>query len=349
MEEMQKFMTVTGEGGPCLFYPQETEKPKRIDNVGTVLKPLCDGLDSVFAPFIGRFHDGVVSNSDFSAEIDSLLNSAQGVQQSTQNPTINTYPFGVKTGIFPYYLAVCRTPKYPLSEALEKIDNWCKEWYDPSKGKTSRGISKHVLIITDRWDPADFQPYEDKFREFAMHEDFWFIFIRATNNGLYDISFLPHEFYKFTRHVTDSIRADNWIDNKNIPNTNISLKEPFEGLAEINVSADGKSPYHCIIESGKEKYCVTTGSYRVSGNGIGTAIAIGKWDDKRKRYSALAQVPYPITKEYREQKPQDDPAEYQKKKENFLSKWRRNGIHRLSQLNRKPKDDIFKVYNILSK
>ena len=340
MEEMQKFMTVTGEGGPCLFYPQETEKPKRIDNVGTVLETLYDGLDSIFAPFIGRLHDGVVSNSDFSAEIDSLLNSAQGSQQSVQNPTINTYPFGEPSGIFRNYLAVCRTPKYPLSEALEKIDNWCKEWYDPSKGKTSRGISKHVLIIADQWDPADFQPYEDTFRKLAMHEDFWFIFILATNNALYDISFLPHEFYKFTRHIADAQS----IGNINIKDISTVIL-PFEGLADVNILPDGKKSSHFIVEDGEEKYCVTAGSYRGSGNTIETAIAIGKWDGKA--YSALAQVPYPISmKEYNKQS-QGNLTKSQNADTDYMSAMARSSVMQVYK--EKNKTMLFEAYRNIAK
>lgn len=343
MEEMQKFMTVTGEGGPCIIYPQETEKPKRIDNVGTVLETLYDGLDSIFAPFIGRLHDGVVSNSDFSAEIDSLLNSAQGSQQSVQNPTINTYPFGEPSGIFRNYLAVCRqrrTPKYPLSEALEKIDNWCKEWYDPSKGKTSRGISKHVLIIADQWDPADFQPYEDTFRKLAMHEDFWFIFILATNNALYDISFLPHEFYKFTRHIADAQP----IGNINIKDISTVIL-PFEGLADVNILPDGKKSSHFIVEDGEEKYCVTAGSYRGSGNTIETAIAIGKWDGKA--YSALAQVPYPISmKEYNKQS-QGNLTKSQNADTDYMSAMARSSVMQVYK--DKNKTMLFEAYRNIAK
>ena len=341
MNEQQKLMTMTGEGGPCLIYPQKTEKPKRIESVSTVLNTLYDGLDSVFEPYIGGLHHGVASNGDFLAEIDSLLNSDQGAQQNTANPTINTYPLGKPSPIFPNFLALCRTPKHSLLEALKEIDNWRMEWYNPSEKKSSKGISKHVLIITDQWNPSDFQPYEDKFRELAMHEDFWFIFILASNNGLYDISFLPHEFYKFTRHMPNSQLLENKdIDKETYPPNEIfeaPLNAQFEGLAEVNILHDGKKSLHFIVEDGEEKYCVTAGSYRGSGKTIEIAIAIGKWDDKRKVYSALAQVPYPIN------------VISPEKKIELQSSKARTCVSLLSKLDGKPIDDIFKFYKNLSK
>lgn len=296
MNEQQKFMTMIGEGGPCLIYPQHMKEKKELNEMTKneifigVLKPFYDISEENVAS-INNILQGVLTGGDFLAGIDSLMNKSQGSNQSTNNLTINTYPFGVETDeTFHDFIAICRTPD-KLSNVFEKISAWCTK----AEVEHPKGESKHVLLITDQWNPTDFQPHEKEFRRWAMHEDFWFIFIFVINNALYDISFLPHEFYKFTRHVTDSIKVDNWIDNKNIPNKNISLKEPFEGLAEINVSPVYPNHSHYILSiSDSEKYCVTVGAYRGKNN-IKAAIAMGKWDNERGAYSALSQVPQPFT------------------------------------------------------
>jgi len=290
MEELQKFMTVTGEGGPCIIYPQHMKEKNELREAtkneifSSVLKPFYD-IENIAS--INNILQGVLNGGDFLAGVDSLLNKSQGSNLSTNNLTINTYPFGVKTDeIFHDFFAICRTPT-KLSDVFEKISDWCKK----SGAKYPKGESKHVLLITDQWNPADFQPYEDNFRERAMHEDFWFIFILVTHNAMYDISFLPHEFYKFTRHIADAQP----IGNINVKDKSTVIL-PFEGLAEVNILADGNKSLHFIVEEGEEKYCVTAGSYRGNDKTIETAIAIGKWDCKRKAYSALVQdlIPFGV-------------------------------------------------------
>ena len=293
MEEMQKFMTVTGEGGPCIINPQHMKEKNELREAtkneifSSVLKPFYDISDNIAS--INNLLQGVLNGGDFLAGVDSLLNKSQGSNQSTNNLTINTYPFGVKTNeIFNDFIAICRTPD-KLSNVFERISDWCKE----SGAKHPRGESKHVLLITDQWNPADFQPYEKAFRTWAMHEDFWFIFIFVTNNALYDISFLPHEFYKFTRHIANGRK----VDNRNITNTNTFLKkEKFEGLAEVNVFPMYNYLFHYVLNvSESEKYCVTVGAYREEKDNIKAAIAMGKWDNECGAYSAISQVPPPFT------------------------------------------------------
>ena len=82
-----------------------------------------------------------------------------------------------------------------LPDVLENM----KLWMERADSPKSLLTEKCGVLLTDKWNAAEFAPYEQPFRYFAMNRNFWFVFLLATQHGITEIPFLPPELYPFTR------------------------------------------------------------------------------------------------------------------------------------------------------
>lgn len=82
-----------------------------------------------------------------------------------------------------------------LPDVLEKMKSWTERVDEQKPLQTE----KCGVLLTDKWNAAEFAPYEQPFRYFAMNRNFWFVFFLATQHGITEIPFLPPELYLFTR------------------------------------------------------------------------------------------------------------------------------------------------------
>ena len=92
------------------------------------------------------------------------------------------------------FLALC-TGLERLSDALENVLQWTERLDTPDTMKQE----KCAVLLTDKWDTAEFAPYEQQFRYLSMNRNFWFILLLVTEHGCTEIPFLPLELYAFTR------------------------------------------------------------------------------------------------------------------------------------------------------
>ena len=82
-----------------------------------------------------------------------------------------------------------------LSDVLENTKLWSDRVDTPERLQEE----KCAVLLTDKWDTAEFSPYEQPFRYLAMNRNFWFVFLLATKHGITEIPFLPSELYPYTR------------------------------------------------------------------------------------------------------------------------------------------------------
>lgn len=82
-----------------------------------------------------------------------------------------------------------------LPDVLENMKLWTERAVAPERLQEE----KCAVLLTDKWDTAEFTPYEQPFRYLAMNRNFWFVFLLATKHGITEIPFLSSELYSFTR------------------------------------------------------------------------------------------------------------------------------------------------------
>ena len=109
----------------------------------------------------------------------------------------STYPVDDSDGIAEYhssFLGLC-VGMGRLPDVLENTKLWSDRVDTPERLQEE----KCAVLLTDKWDTAEFTPYEQPFRYLAMNRNFWFVFLLATKHGITEIPFLSPELYSFTR------------------------------------------------------------------------------------------------------------------------------------------------------
>ena len=99
---------------------------------------------------------------------------------------LNTYPFGVPSGLYPDFLGVC-VGKTRLQTVLAKAEDHCERAIIkyPNEEKT-------VIIVTDKWDNSMFRKdFAGTFINFACQNNIVFIILLITDFGISKIPFLP--------------------------------------------------------------------------------------------------------------------------------------------------------------
>lgn len=117
----------------------------------------------------------------------------------------NTYPVDVSddTGeCYKGFLGLC-VGMGRLPDVLENM----KIWADQVDSSKSLQEEKCGVLLTDKWNAAEFEPYEQQLRYLAMNRNFWFVLLLSTKHGITEIPFLPPELYSFTRHQSFGERS----------------------------------------------------------------------------------------------------------------------------------------------
>ncbi len=145
------------------------------------------GYWPLIEPFIDNARHEGYGSTIYKVNNDGLLDDVNSVER------INTYPFGrPTTDIFDKMFVVC-AGKTKLVDCFDAIDKHCKELVRlGSSEQDSRGRTRSVVMITDKWDTELFREnFEKDFVDFAIDENIIFLFYLVNDYGCTNIPFIP--------------------------------------------------------------------------------------------------------------------------------------------------------------
>ena len=144
----------------------------------------------LLAPVLETFSAG-----DPLSALEELRSGCLDGSFSQKAGSCSTYPSddSEDDACYPKFIGVANGMEL-LSDALEAMGRWAER-----ADRTYKSGEKCAVLLTDKWDAAEFEEYEQSFRYLAMNRNFWFIFLLATKYGCTEIPFLPPELYSFTR------------------------------------------------------------------------------------------------------------------------------------------------------
>lgn len=171
-------------------------------------------IDEPLTLEVNRIIHHSCESSGLLGSIDDLLAASTEdlSSQSSGDPMINTYPYGVKTNkLFTRFLAICRG-KTRSKTVFNRIISQCRKMsrHFPSEEP------KTVFLLTDKWDSNTFGEYEAEMLNYALHDNIWFVFLLVTDYGITQIPFLPNDRDVFKTHGIPSNDEIITIEN-NIP------------------------------------------------------------------------------------------------------------------------------------
>lgn len=139
--------------------------------------------------------------------IDEVLSMQAGDGKGAMgSPFYNTWPFGADTDeIFPRFLAVCRG-RQKLGGVLNIVLRQSRKIAD--KYGNDEDTLKTVMVLTDKWDAAEFKKYEKELLRYTLRNGVWYIFLLVTEYGYTQIPFLPNN-----RNALRRLREENIEDD----------------------------------------------------------------------------------------------------------------------------------------